>query len=469
MAQIANWTPGWQSYAATDDPADIVTSPTVAAAIGTKVDAQGGQTENLLLLEALLEINGSFRRTLEACFLDWVNVRQFGALGDGSTDDTAAIRLAISYAQGLLCGATIYFPPGQYKVTGGLSITSPHVSLQGQGQASQIVGYGAFDTVTIDGTNAGGPGGMYNNNVYDLYFEEGNKTGGKCLNMLQLARIRIMRVTFNNPYDGMKIRHYNDVVVEQVVVDGPLRGGDNIRFLITSLTTTTSDVITIRDFGMGGSAPTSGTPTIRAHGIVIDGLCNTVCIYKAYATCIEGHGYWLRNTIGAPAGPGYVQFDGIESDFCAASALQIDSVATMDVFKMSLEDTWAAPNIYVGAGAKDVGFHGGKSSDAGQEGIVIHGTRVTVNGTRFFSNSRAERGGTVNTYDGVAIGADAQHVTVTGASSGPGNNSQRYGVSIANGAQCTVVVGNDLTSNASGGVLNNASNSDNFVVTNNLQ
>src|SRR5215469_15088890 len=41
----------------------------------------------------------------------WVSIRTLGAVGDGSTDDTAALRKAISEHQ------TIYFPTGQYRVS----------------------------------------------------------------------------------------------------------------------------------------------------------------------------------------------------------------------------------------------------------------------------------------------------------------------------------------------------------------
>jgi sugar lactone lactonase YvrE len=41
----------------------------------------------------------------------WVNIRSLGAVGDGSVDDTAALRKAIAEHQ------TIYFPAGQYRVT----------------------------------------------------------------------------------------------------------------------------------------------------------------------------------------------------------------------------------------------------------------------------------------------------------------------------------------------------------------
>jgi len=58
----------------------------------------------------------------------YVNVIDYGATGDGSTDDTAAIQAAIDAAAG---GDTVVFPVGTYNHTG---ITVPsHVSLMGLG------------------------------------------------------------------------------------------------------------------------------------------------------------------------------------------------------------------------------------------------------------------------------------------------------------------------------------------------
>lgn len=62
-----------------------------------------------------------------------LNVRDFGAKGDGTTDDTAAIQAAIASARP---GSTVYFPgtgPGAwYKVSSSLSITVPNVRFLGQ-------------------------------------------------------------------------------------------------------------------------------------------------------------------------------------------------------------------------------------------------------------------------------------------------------------------------------------------------
>jgi len=64
-----------------------------------------------------------------------VDVKGFGATGDGSTDDTAAIQAAITAN----AGKAIYFPPGTYKTTGVINITSDYTRLVGAGSgATQI-------------------------------------------------------------------------------------------------------------------------------------------------------------------------------------------------------------------------------------------------------------------------------------------------------------------------------------------
>jgi len=44
----------------------------------------------------------------------WVDVKAYGAKGDETTDDTAAIQAAMN---AVISGGTVFLPPGNYKVT----------------------------------------------------------------------------------------------------------------------------------------------------------------------------------------------------------------------------------------------------------------------------------------------------------------------------------------------------------------
>src|SRR5947209_4741968 len=73
------------------------------------------------------------------------NVKDYGVVGDGVTDDTAAIQAVID---GLPLipgsptqrGGTIYFPPGTYLTKRPLDISTALPTLQGCGRVSEIRG-----------------------------------------------------------------------------------------------------------------------------------------------------------------------------------------------------------------------------------------------------------------------------------------------------------------------------------------
>lgn len=64
----------------------------------------------------------------------WVNVRAFGAEGDGVADDSAAVQAAIDAVEDA-GGGTVFVPAGNYSLIGGIVIP-PGVRVVGAGQAS---------------------------------------------------------------------------------------------------------------------------------------------------------------------------------------------------------------------------------------------------------------------------------------------------------------------------------------------
>jgi hypothetical protein len=79
------------------------------------------------------------------------NVKNYGAVGDGSTDDTTAIAAAqAALALKGTAGGTLYFPTGTYKYTAtlrfGVSTTQKNVRISGDGVASVLKPTGNFST-----------------------------------------------------------------------------------------------------------------------------------------------------------------------------------------------------------------------------------------------------------------------------------------------------------------------------------
>lgn len=78
---------------------------------------------------------GSVATNVEAKLSEIVSVKDFGAVGDGVTDDTAAIQAALDWVDD--SEQTLYFPAGDYVVTAGL--TAKWCILQGDGAGASNI------------------------------------------------------------------------------------------------------------------------------------------------------------------------------------------------------------------------------------------------------------------------------------------------------------------------------------------
>lgn len=83
-------------------------------------------------------------RTAQAKMTDVVSVKDYGAVGDGVTDDTAALVAAAA------AGVNIYLPPGTYKTTSTINITAG-VSWWGAGQYKTNISYSGTTTAVLLG------------------------------------------------------------------------------------------------------------------------------------------------------------------------------------------------------------------------------------------------------------------------------------------------------------------------------
>lgn len=81
---------------------------------------------------------GAIARTVQDKARESVSVKDFGAVGGGVTDDTAAIQAAINYA--MLSDKSLYIPAGDYKITGPLSVyPASSCYIYGDGNNTRLV------------------------------------------------------------------------------------------------------------------------------------------------------------------------------------------------------------------------------------------------------------------------------------------------------------------------------------------
>jgi hypothetical protein len=153
-------------------------------------------------------------RTLGDKIDDYVSVRDFGAFGDGITDDTAAINRGIAnlYKPNLIASQplvrrTLFFPAGRYVISGIIDLF-PFVTIRGEGKdATIILQTSASATAVMRNVDSNGNVGLNNgingatpsqyNEVTDLTLMNMNERD--ILQVDSLNSILLRRVAFVGP------------------------------------------------------------------------------------------------------------------------------------------------------------------------------------------------------------------------------------------------------------------------------
>lgn len=73
-----------------------------------------------------------------AAKVPYFDVRDFGAVGDGTTNDTAAVQAAFTYVQGLGRGV-VYFPAGRYRLLSAVGCSDCDIAVLGAGRGVSVL------------------------------------------------------------------------------------------------------------------------------------------------------------------------------------------------------------------------------------------------------------------------------------------------------------------------------------------
>ena len=110
-----------------------------------KNDAEGGGGSTAD--EISYTYPGGVNRTVQARLQDYISVKDFGAVGNGTTDDTTAVRAALNSLQN---GQALYFPAGKYRISSTLSFTDKGFRMFGDGQQSILYFVGATNVNLLE-------------------------------------------------------------------------------------------------------------------------------------------------------------------------------------------------------------------------------------------------------------------------------------------------------------------------------
>lgn len=131
-----------------------------------------------VLIKSKKDYTGTIERTQQSINNDILNVKDFGAKGDGVTDDTATIQACIDYTSSN--GMSTYLPDGVYMVS--QLIIKPRTRLYGNGRTSKIkrsslngldLIYGVNSNSLWDTTDANVTNFAYDVEIHDLYLDGG--------------------------------------------------------------------------------------------------------------------------------------------------------------------------------------------------------------------------------------------------------------------------------------------------------
>lgn len=134
-----------------------------------------------------------------------LNVKDFGAVGDGKADDTKAIQSALDKAKYIIRGSSVILPPGEYRVTKTLVVEN--TLLTGLSAGGWSADRAPMPTIKVDFTDgpcihAKDAASVHGINFeYDHKGEEARKFGPTVL--LSGIGISITNIRIHQPYQGI--------------------------------------------------------------------------------------------------------------------------------------------------------------------------------------------------------------------------------------------------------------------------
>jgi hypothetical protein len=186
---------------------------------------------------------GAVTRTAQAKMRDVVSVKDFGAVGDGVTNDAASIQTAIAAS----AGKTLYFPDGTYLINSPVTGTVNNITID-FGVAT-IINTVALPTITVDGLS-----------INPIIYLQGNNTTVKngLFSGLASQGIRIEGTSSGIGSEYRKTTYVKNLIADGLKFYNCVAGYLSFRFFlqgtIQNILATTDDTPTPNDANISVSA-----------------------------------------------------------------------------------------------------------------------------------------------------------------------------------------------------------------------
>ncbi|GAC1496082.1 MAG: hypothetical protein NVS1B2_15760 [Vulcanimicrobiaceae bacterium] len=300
----------------------------------------------------------------------WVSVRDFGAVGDGATNDAPAIQAAIAAALAA-GGGVVFISAGTYALAAALTLGS-NIYLMGAGREVTTL----KATASMTGIVAGGAAAWNDLRISGIKFDANAQASTSCVQLQSntSTRVRIFDNTFTNASGAWAC----------------------ILGLVTTTTATAKDWEFSNNLVTGNNTGTLESVLIvsweRGHVFANRFIGNTITI----ASCLGFYGYNNRvlvegNTFAANSSDTYVQ-QGQFVSFVGNSFFSATNSGSANIQLINVTDISIVDNTFVGS----------PSGGLANNGVVIYdysaATFDGVHTSRFLNSARIYIG--QNRFDG---------------------------------------------------------------------
>jgi hypothetical protein len=358
---------------------------------------------------------GATTRTWQAKAADIVSVKDFGATGNGSTNDTAAFESARVALGGQ--GGTIYVPPGVYLVTaGGVGSINAPIYILGAGREATIIrvvsqNAGDLFSFTFNGRGSG-------ISALSIKYTTQPTDGRAAVNIENAlsAIVRDLYIEFCE--DGVRLGNSQGSVVECVEIWWFRRWAINLNGNLND--------VYLNELYLNGARPGTETPGIasigirgvnKAHAIMASQIEIVQCQRPMY---LEG-----SNNFTDVFKPAYSTFVDLflDSSVDASILSYCDTITFVGVWFSNRATGVTLTNN------RNIKFIGAKFVNNDQHGCIVEASNRFTEFQNCVFNCNSQ--GSSNTYSGLVFASGASDFLVSGGyfgNAGPFAARQGYGI-----------------------------------------